>query len=140
MKKIFSRIEFWFLVISLLGIIDAGYLTWNHFFNKYGSCGLGECDVVLRSEYSEIFGIPTALFGLLYYATIFLGTLLYHKLKKDKLLLYISYFTSVGLITSVLLVYIQIAIIGAICPYCMLSALTSTLLFVAGYIHIKRHA
>lgn len=127
-----------FCIVSALGLLDAGYLTFKHYLGGVPPCTLRGCEVVLTSPQSEIMGIPVALFGLLYYATVLLLSLTYIISKKEITLRYAAYFTPVGFISSVYFVYLQLFVINAICLYCMASAATSTILFVLGaYIAIK---
>lgn len=130
----FKKKSFWMLLLSLIGIIDAAYLTYVHFNLDRSGCAIdGGCNAVLTSSYSEFMGIPLAFFGLLYYLAIFGGTLLYKKSRDKKLFKLVKRLTLVGFVTSLYLVYIQLQILDSICPFCMTSAVTSTLLFVIGY-------
>ncbi len=130
----FKKKSFWMLLLSLIGIIDAAYLTYVHFNLDRSGCAIdGGCNAVLTSSYSEFMGIPLAFFGLLYYLAIFGGTLLYKKSRDKKLFKLVKRLTIVGFVTSLYLVYIQLQILDSICPFCMTSAVTSTLLFVIGY-------
>lgn len=128
-----------FLFLSTLGFLDASFLTIQHYSKDPFNCPLvGGCEEVTSSVYSEIAGIPIALFGALYYATIFLLSL-YSYLKEDKRgLIIASHFTFAGLLTSVYLVYLMFFVLNAICFYCMVSAISSTLLFVFGMKYLKK--
>ena len=44
-----------------IGLADSVYLSWLKLASK--ECGVGACDFVNASRYSEIGGIPIALFG-----------------------------------------------------------------------------
>jgi len=65
-------------VICLIGTGLAGWLTWAHYFDQKaientcstlsgGDHGIINCGIVTSSPESIIFGIPVALFGLLYF-------------------------------------------------------------------------
>lgn len=126
-----------FLFLSALGVLDASYLTIQHYSRDPFVCPIfGGCDEVTNSIYSEIFGIPIALFGALYYFSIFIFSLVAYLSDNKNLLHIISGFTVFGLITSVYLMFIMIVVIKAICFYCVVSALTSTLLFVTGLVNL----
>ena len=64
---------FWLgtLVLGLIGFINAGYLTIEHFSVGDILCplqgGIIDCIKVNTSVYSEFFSIPIALLGTLYY-------------------------------------------------------------------------
>ena len=122
-----------FIIISFLGFLDAGYLTVAHYTGADLKCSVVEgCDVVTTSKYSEIFGIPVSLIGMLYYLTVLIGSLLYVDTGNRKIFSFIQPLTILGFLASGYFVYLQLAVIEKICQYCMLSAATSTLLFVLG--------
>ncbi|MEK7487729.1 MAG: vitamin K epoxide reductase family protein [Patescibacteria group bacterium] len=121
-----------FCIVSAIGLLDATYLTVKHYLGGIPPCTLRGCEVVLTSAYNTIAGIPVALLGALYYATIFILSLAYIISKKEVVIRRASYLTPVGFLASVYFVYLQLFVINAICLYCMASAATSTLLFILG--------
>lgn len=126
------------LVLALIGMFDATYLTIQHYHNAVPPCTLRGCEVVLTSTYATIGNIPVSLFGTAYY--LFIAILLgIYLLRRHHLLLQVASFCTIaGFVTSVWLVYVQIALLHSICQYCMVSAVTSTLLFVLGMIVLIR--
>ena len=62
------------VISAVIGFIDSVYLVWLKLGNDEIIC-IGGCDVVNASKYSEIFGIPIAIFGALSYLVI-LGIIL----------------------------------------------------------------
>ena len=124
------------LSFSLIGFLDSTYLTIQHYRGFWLDCGpLLECDAVLTSQYAVIGGIPLALLGALYYLAIFLLTVAYYDRKHRCILSIIANLTILGFLTSLILVYLQAFIIRAFCFYCLLSALSSTGLFVLAMIY-----
>lgn len=120
------------LLLAILGLADASFLTYEHYLHVGFPCPitLGNCDAVLQSSYSVIFGIPLAVVGVIQYALeviVLLGALLTHK----KIFKYVAIILSaIGLLASAYFVFLQLFVIGAICIYCMGSAFISTLLFI----------
>lgn len=149
---LFKVIPRWFIysliTIAYIGFLDAMYLTAEHYSGAGLTCVIFKgCDQVASSSYSEMFGLPVALYGVLYYLGILFVSLLYLDLSRDhvrpldakiiritKLLSpkFWPFYTLIGFVMSVRFVYLQLFVIKAICTYCMFSALTSTLLFVLG--------
>lgn len=122
-----------FLAVSLIGFVDATYLTVNHFAGESPTCSILEgCDKVTLSEFATVFGAPVALLGALYYLVIFLLSIFYLDQKNEKVLRYTAWFTIAGLLASAWFVYLQLFVIRSICIYCMASATTSTMLFLLG--------
>jgi len=121
------------LGVSILGFLDAAYLSLEHFLGSVPPCSIvAGCEQVTTSSYATIAGIPVALLGALYYLTILVLAIVYLDTKREILLRVIARLTIVGFVASLMFVYIQLFVIGAICLYCMFSALTSTTLFVLG--------
>jgi len=134
------RLFFGLLALAPLGFLDAGYLTVEHFLNRAPPCSLvSGCELVTTSRYSVIFGVPTALMGALYYLAVILALVLYLDLRRDWIIKWTARFTVVGFVFSLWLVYLQLFVIKAICQYCMLSALSSTGLFVLGVLVLRSH-
>lgn len=118
------------LAISLIGFIDATYLTLQHYQQQPFTCSLTKgCDVVTSSVYSTIFNIPVALLGALYYLFLLGLVIFYFDTKKYAILTVLPWFTLLGFLFSIRFVYIQAIVLKAFCQYCLVSALTSTLLF-----------
>jgi len=127
-----------FAVFALIGFLDASYLTANHYLGASLVCPIfGDCEKVTASQYSAIGGIPVALFGAVYYIFIFLLVIWYLDSKKESILYFIARATAVGFLASVWFLYLQLFVILALCLYCIISAITSTLLFIAGLIVLK---
>ena len=124
----------WFLGAGFIGFLDSAYLTITHFIGSPVTCGFFTgCDVVTSSEYSAIAGIPIALFGTLYYLFWVLLCVWYLD-SRNTLFLTLLPLTAVGFGVSLILIGIQLFIIDAICVYCMLSAASSTALFILSFV------
>lgn len=119
------------LGFSLIGILDAGLLTYEHYTGGIPPCSLTNgCEAVTTSQYSLFYGVPVSLVGLLFYIAVFVFMLLVSEGIKRKLLIPLVAITGLAFLSSLALVYLQLFIIKAICIYCMLSAFTSTMLFI----------
>lgn len=107
--------------LALAGLIVSGYLTWEALITPIGSCplvlsGFFGCSKVLSSSYSRIGGLPTATLGLGWFI-IALG-LTAGILRNSKLVPALLAWSLVGLAGVIPLVYIELFVIGAICPFC----------------------
>lgn len=135
------------VVCASIGFLDASYLSIEHLLGLLGGDGSvncivgssGSCNIVLQSMYSKVLGIPLSYLGLVYYTTILIIITRLHK-KRDVHLWYVlQAIISFGFITSLYLVYIQLHILYTVCPYCMLSAAMSTIMFVGMVVYrLKR--
>ena len=118
------------IFFSIIGTLDASYLTFKYYTKSELYCSFfSGCDTVTNSQYSEIFGIPVALIGLIYYLSVFIISLLLHKGYIKKIDLYFTCFTAIGFIASMWFMYLQFFVLSALCIYCIMSAISSTLIF-----------
>jgi len=129
------------ITLSIVGLLDALYLSWIKLSDTELICtGVGACDVVNTSEYSVLAGIPIAFFGAMAYIA-FLFLLLFEKRfewiqENGPLMLFgISLF---GFLYSIYLTYIEIFVIFAICPYCVLSAIIMSLILPLAWIRLRQ--
>ncbi len=124
------------LFFSLIGLLDATYLTIQHYRDFWLDCGpLLNCDEVMGSQFATISGIPLALLGALYYLAVFLMVVAYYDREHRCILSIIANLTVLGFVASLILVYLQVFIIRAFCLYCLLSAVSSTGLFVLAMVY-----
>ena len=115
-------------IVSLIGLVDAIYLTVEHVSGRSVRCTLvSGCSEVLSSPYATFRGYPLALIGTVAYFTVFsLATLAAFGYRTaGKLLLFVV--TGMFLVT-LWLVYLQAFVIKAFCQFCLLSALVTLVL------------
>lgn len=121
------------LLIGFVGFADAVYLTAAHYSGANVACAVLEgCDKVLASAYSVFAGLPVALLGAVYYLLFIAFLLAYLATKQKRFLFAALWLTPVGFLASAWFLHLQIFVIKALCLYCLISAFSSTLLFIAG--------
>lgn len=140
LQKIPNSLAIVLLVVALIGFADATYLTIKHFQGVIPPCTTSGCETVLSSSYSQVFGIPVALLGAIYYLAISISMVVYLDTKNLKVLKWALMATVLGLFGSIWFVTLQLFIIKAICQYCMLSAITSGTLFVLGCYILRKYS
>jgi len=118
------------LILSVIGLLLSIYLTYLHYAEGQAAfCSQGsDCDQVRQSSYSSIFGIPVALLGAVGYVLIFWFT--YVSLTRSTRWLLLYTISLAGFIFSAYLTYIELFVIKAICPYCVVSAVIMTIIFI----------
>lgn len=136
--KSYKNIAILFLVVSALGFIDATYLSVQHFLGEIPPCTISGCEFVLTSAQSTIFGVPVALFGSFYYLFILILSVYHLDTKNKKILKTISLISVLGFIVSIYFVYLQFFVIKYICEYCMVSAITCTIMFILGMYYLYK--
>jgi uncharacterized membrane protein len=123
------------LVLAVLGIGVAGYLTYVHYEGIRPVCGIGgDCEKVQSSEWSELAGIPVALLGLLAYVAILASLLV----RREEALIAGALISLVGFGFSLYLTYRELFTIEAICQWCVASAILMTLLAVVTTVRLLR--
>ncbi|MDP2312798.1 MAG: thioredoxin domain-containing protein [Pseudomonadota bacterium] len=108
---------------SLLGILLAGYLTAQHHGTAASVCNVSDvwsCDSVNRSEYSEVAGVPVALFGVAFYAVMAWLSLRHASGGAAKSPAMMTAVAGFALIFDVYLAWASTRI-GAYCPLCVAS-------------------
>ena len=113
--------------LALAGIFISLYLT----LYKLGvigelSCSIGSCETVNTSKWSSFLGLPVAGWGLLFYSEVFVIAVLgttrrFEDERAISLLLLIE--TAIGVLFSAWLTWLELAVIHAICIWCVTSAL-----------------
>ncbi|MEK7212306.1 MAG: vitamin K epoxide reductase family protein, partial [Patescibacteria group bacterium] len=115
--------------------IDASYLWWKYSQPEPLICPLGnDCSAVLDSKWATFLGVRNEILGTIFYAGILLLALgLYFLPAQTALLvLLLKIGATVGLLTSIFLVGVQVYM-GNYCLYCLISAAVSTMIFVASF-------
>lgn len=138
MKK--TLINLGFVVVSLLGILDAGYISYSTFSNTLPPCRPPfVCAEVLESPWAYIGGVPLSALGLLFYSTVFiLAVLNYLQIKVSVPVLKtipntLRALAIFGFLFSLYLMSLMAFIIDGWCLYCLISAITSITLFVLSF-------
>jgi uncharacterized membrane protein len=117
----------WLAVIALAGVGAAisTYLTITHWADRPVICaGLGSCATVQSSEYARVAGVPVALLGLGMYVTVAVAAMLAMTRPPAALAVFGMSLTST--IYSGYLTWVELAVIDAICLWCVASALAVT--------------
>jgi uncharacterized membrane protein len=115
------------IVLALIGLGVAGYLTYVHYEEIRPVCGLGgDCVKVQTSEWSKLAGIPVAVLGLIGYAVIFVSLFV----PGEEALIAGALTSLIGFGFSAYLTYRELFTIDAICQWCVASAIIMTLLAV----------
>jgi uncharacterized membrane protein len=121
-----ARLRAGALVLSVLGIGVAGYLTYVHYGHIDPVCvgGGGGCEKVQASEQSELAGVPVALLGLIGYVVLLAANLL--RGEAARMLAALTALVGAGF--SVYLTYESVTDIGATCQWCLASLVLMVLL------------
>jgi len=123
------------LILCLLGIGDAGYLTYVHYSGTKPLCTFGGgCETVQTSRWATLDGVPIAILGLIGYIAILLSLAIRHELARAAAF----GIAVVGFGFSVYLTYRELFTIKAICQWCVGSAVLMTALTVMTTVRLSR--
>jgi uncharacterized membrane protein len=127
--------------LALAGIFISIYLT----LYKLGvigelSCSLGSCETVNTSRWSVFLGLPVAAWGLFFYIDVFgvalVGTM--PRLENEPVVsIVLAAEAAIGVIFSAWLTYLELAVIHAICVWCVTSAVIVTAIFLVSVADLR---
>jgi vitamin-K-epoxide reductase (warfarin-sensitive) len=128
-------------ILAMCGIVVSSISLQHHFAtSKTAYCDIGEtfnCDIVNRSEYSSILGIPVALIGMLGYAALVGLATVYRERRETPAMLFAA--SAVGLMFALRLTYIEARVLGVWCILCLSSlGLIATMTVLTTIIWWKR--
>ena len=130
------RLRIAIMIVCLLGIGVAGYLTYIHYAGLKVVClaGGGGCETVQASRYAKLGGVPVAVLGLIGYVSILGSTFVRGELGRA-IGVGVAF---VGFCFSMYLTYRELFTIHAICQWCVASAVLMTLLVILTTVRFLR--
>ena len=123
MRPASRRICLVIAVLALAGIAVSSLALQNHYAKSTSSyCDLGEsfnCDIVNRSTYSVVLGLPVGLIGIIGYALLLALSTLYRAKAETPAMLLIA--TLGGLAFALYLTYVEAFVLAVWCLLCLSS-------------------
>jgi uncharacterized membrane protein len=129
------------VALVVLGLLVSIYMTIYKVLNADAMClGSGDCSTVNASRYSEVNGIPVAVIGVLGYLAILAVHYFENRNQffEQNGTLLIFGLTLTGFLFTIWLVYIEIAILKAFCPFCVTSQAAMTIIFITAVIRLVK--
>ena len=103
--------------LALSGVAVTSYLVYSRYSGMRLVCSTGGCETVQHSKYAKAAGVPVAVLGLIAYVAMFL-TALSARVEAAAVGAAIALG---GLAFGIYLIVIQVAVIDAICQWCLAS-------------------
>jgi uncharacterized membrane protein len=129
------------VALTVLGLLVSIYMTIYKITSNDSMClGSGDCSTVNASQYSEVNNIPVAVLGVIGYAAI-LGVHFFENRNsffKQNSTLMIFGMALTGFIFTVWLIYVEVALIKALCPFCVTSQVAMTIIFIIAVMRLIR--
>ena len=142
MEKRLSQLA---IALTVIGLLVAAYMTIYAITSNDSMCiGSGDCKTVNNSRYSKIdfagLEIPVAVLGVMGYASILAVLLLEPRigfLEQNGTLAFFG-LSLMGFLFTLYLIYVEIALIRAYCPFCIASQVAMILIFILSVIRVVR--
>ena len=142
MEKRLSQLA---IALTVIGLLVAMYMTIYAITSNDNMCiGSKDCSVVNASKYSKIniagIEIPVAVLGVAGYVSILAVLLLEQRigfLQQNGSLVFFG-LSLMGFLFTLYLIYVEIALIRAFCPFCIASQVAMTLIFILSVIRVVR--
>jgi vitamin-K-epoxide reductase (warfarin-sensitive) len=128
-------------VLAVCGIAVSSVSLQHHFAtSKTAYCDVGEafnCDIVNRSTYSTVLGVPVALLGMLGYGALVGLATVYRARRDTPAMLFAG--AAAGLAFALYLTYVEGHILGVWCILCLSSlALIVMITILSGVVWLRR--
>ena len=129
------------IALTILGLLVASYMTIYKVTNNESMCiGSSGCSEVNASRYSEINGIPVAVLGVLGYAAILALLFLEQRpgiLQQNGTMMFFGV-SLLGFLFTLYLIYVEVALIKAYCPFCLASQAVMIFVFIISVMRLVR--
>ncbi len=136
MDKRLSRLA---LALTIIGLLVSIYMTIFKITSNDKMCiGSKDCSVVNASIYSEVNGIPVAVIGVAGYLALLAVQWLERKpgfFQENGSMVFFA-LSVTGFLFTLYLIYVEIVLIKAYCPFCITSQVTMTLIFILSVIRL----
>jgi uncharacterized membrane protein len=138
MEKRLSQLA---IILTIIGLLVSIYMTIYKITSNDSMCiGSGDCKTVNASRYAEVYGIPVAVLGVAGYSAILAVLLLGQRpgfLQQNETLLFFG-LSLTGFLFTLYLIFVEVALIKAYCPFCITSQTAMTLIFIISVIQLVR--
>lgn len=129
------------IVIAILGFAGFWVAKYIHQHKKADSAPLVcplkfNCHAVVHSDYSRFLGVPLEIYGMSYYAFIFLAYvyLSFISLLPLPMISFLIALSFIAFLFSLYLTFVQIFILKEGCFWCFVSAILSIIIFILTFI------
>jgi uncharacterized membrane protein len=138
MEKRLSQLA---IVLTIVGLLVSIYMTIYKITSNDSMCiGSGDCKTVNASRYAEVYGIPVAVLGVAGYSAILAVLLLERRpgFFRENGTLVLFGLSLTGFLFTLYLIFVEVALIKAYCPFCITSQTVMTIIFIISVIRLIR--
>ncbi len=127
------------IVLVSLGLLVSIYMTIYKYSGNDSMCiGSGGCHQVTNSRYAVVNGIPVPVIGVGGYGALVAVLFLERRrefFKQNGVMVFFG-LALTGFLFTVYLIYVEIAMIKALCPFCVTSQVVMTLIFILSVVRL----
>lgn len=125
--------------LAIVGLLDSWYIFYKKQRKEKLVCFVGQdCNEVVNSQYSHIYGVPNEILGIIFYLAVLgsvgLVTLGITQLHSVSILSAIHAAAFVALLFSIYLTAMQMFVLKAWCEYCLVAAFANFGIFVTAFL------
>ena len=125
--------------LATAGVLVSSFSLYHHFSkSKTSFCDIGQsfnCDLVNRSQYSTVLGVPVALIGILGYLLLLALATVYRRKAETPVMLAIAALFGLGF--ALYLTYLEAFLIGTWCILCLTSLALITSISVLAALNLR---
>ncbi len=129
------------VALTIIGLAVSIYMTIYKLTDNQNMCiGNGGCSKVNSSVYAEVYGIPVAVFGIAGYAALMIMLFIENRnafLQANATMITFG-MALIGFLFTLYLIYVEVALIHALCPFCLTSQIAMTLFFILSVVRLVR--
>jgi uncharacterized membrane protein len=127
------------IALGIIGLLDAAYLTYIKVLED-GVCAVSSgCEIVNTSQYASLGGIPIAAIGGGAYLVML--AVLWLEERNDFFAingsLIVFGLSLIGVLYSAYLTYLELYVIHAICPFCVVSAVVLVAMLIVSILRLR---
>ena len=129
------------IALVIVGLAVSIYMTIYKVTSNNAMClGSGDCSTVNSSRYAEVNGIPVAVFGVIGYLAILAVHYFENRNRffEQNSTLMIFGMALTGFLFTLWLIYVEVALLKALCPFCVTSQTAMTIIFIIAVMRLIR--
>lgn len=127
------------IALVILGMLVSVYMTIYKVTSNDNMCvGSGACKAVNDSRYSMLNGVPVAAIGVAGYAALLAILFLERRpgfIKQNATMIFFA-LSLLGFLFTIYLVFLEVVLIKAFCPFCVASQVAMTLIFILSVVRL----
>ncbi len=129
------------IALVIVGLLVSIYMTIFKLTSNENMCiGSKDCSIVNASRYSEVNGIPVAVLGIAGYSALLAILFLERRpgfIKQNGSMIFFA-LALVGFFFTLYLIFVEIVLIKAYCPFCITSQVAMTLIFILSVVRLVK--